>query len=66
MAQVYTHADYLRAVNEIKALKVKLWQAAAHRGNLDPEVIAISQAIDAYIVLVQQYWRQHPSETRIG
>ncbi|MDA8194441.1 MAG: aspartyl-phosphate phosphatase Spo0E family protein [Thermaerobacter sp.] len=61
-----TYTDYLRAIRQIKTLKAKLWMAASTKGNLDPEVIAISQDIDGYVVVVQNYWRSHRDKYRLG
>lgn len=67
MAPIHTVSDYRRTVDQIKLLKNRMWMLAAQRGNLDPEVIRVSQEIDEYIVSVQLYWRQQQQDqTLIG
>ncbi len=44
-------------VDVIHLLKEELFRLAAQKGNLDSEVIALSQTIDRYIVAVQKYWK---------
>lgn len=46
---------YAHTLETIRRLKVDLLQLAQEKGNLDPSVIALSQAIDRYIVQVQRY-----------
>ncbi len=50
-------SDYASTVDVIHLLKGDLLRLAAQKGNLDPEVIALSQTIDRYIVAVQKYWK---------
>ena len=64
-ARRITHSQYLKALDAIRHLKQELLQLAERKGHLDPEVIALSQTIDSYIVQVQQYWRLS-SNTQTG
>lgn len=59
MTSAIRHHEYLSAMQQIKDLQMKLWRAATQKGNLDPDVIALSQEIDDYILVVQQYWREY-------
>lgn len=62
MTPIRTLAEYRRAMDQIKRLKHRMWVLATQLGNLDPEVIQISQEIDEYIVCVQRYWQRHDTE----
>ncbi|MBX5467183.1 MAG: aspartyl-phosphate phosphatase Spo0E family protein [Firmicutes bacterium] len=62
-ARQVTHSQYVKALETIRRLKQDLLQLAERKGNLDPEVIALSQTIDRYIVEVQQYWRLTGTQT---
>ncbi len=67
MIPIRTLAEYRRSIDKIKSLKHRMWMLAAQKGNLDPEVIRVSQEIDEYIVSVQLYWKHHQAdETLIG
>ena len=53
--------DYAEIVEAVYQMKAELFRLAEQKGNLDPEVIALSQHIDQYIVLIQKYWKhQNP------
>lgn len=67
MTAIETTAEYRQRIDQIRRLKNRLWILASQRGNLDPEVIRISQEIDEYIVLVQRFWQsQYRDETLTG
>ena len=66
MTPIQTLADYRQSVEQIKALKQHLWVLAAKKGNLDPEVIRVSQEIDEHIVIVQNYWKKHQYSIMTG
>lgn len=59
MKSLTSHAEYLSAIEDIHTLKLNLFTLASTKGNLDPEVIELSQYIDEYIVMVQRYWKSH-------
>jgi hypothetical protein len=52
-----TPTDYYKTVDMVQALRVKLFSLAASKGNLDPEVVALSQRLDEYIVQIQRHWK---------
>ncbi|NMP23085.1 aspartyl-phosphate phosphatase Spo0E family protein [Sulfobacillus harzensis] len=67
MRSIRTASEYRSIIEQIKQLKHRMWMLAAQRGNLDPEVIRLSQEIDEHIVSVQMYWRaQSGNESMIG
>lgn len=67
MRPILSTSDYHRSIDEIRQLKHRMWMLASQRGNLDPEVIRISQEIDEHIVSVQHYWKEHSrGEALIG
>jgi hypothetical protein len=67
MTAIASMAEYHLRIDQIRGLKNRLWVLASQRGNLDPEVIRISQEIDEYIVLVQRFWQSyHRDETLTG
>ncbi|PSR23376.1 MAG: hypothetical protein C7B45_03420 [Sulfobacillus acidophilus] len=59
MTAIASMAEYRQRIDQIKRLKNRLWILASQRGNLDPDVIQISQEIDEYIVLVQKFWQSY-------
>lgn len=59
MTPIRTLSEYRRSMDQIRNLKHRMWMLASQRGNLDPEVLKVSQEIDQYIVLVQHYWKKH-------
>jgi hypothetical protein len=51
--------DKLKLLDELHALRLKLVETAEARGSLiDPDVIAISEAADQLIVLLQQMQKE--------
>lgn len=66
MRQLRSRKDYMSAIDRIWALKADLLSLAATRSTVDPTVIAISQEIDGYIVLIQQYWKTHHDGNMTG
>ena len=67
MTPIRSIAEYRQSIETVKGLKHRMWMLASQRGNLDPEVIRVSQEIDEYIVSIQRYWQHHqPGETLIG
>jgi hypothetical protein len=58
--------DYRRAVERIRLLQSVLTTLAKIKGNLDPDVLTVSQEIDEYVVSVQQYWHKHHREEISG
>lgn len=67
MAPIHTLSEYQHRIEQIRLLKYQMWALAQHKGNLDPDVIRISQDIDEYIVSVQQYWIKNPcASTQTG
>lgn len=59
MPAINNVSEYCQRVDQIQALKHRLWILASQRGNLDPEVLQISQEMDEHIVLVQKYWKYY-------
>jgi hypothetical protein len=59
MTAICTFAEYRERISAIQALKHCLSAMASQRGNLDPDVIRISQEMDEHIVSVQQYWQHY-------
>ncbi|WP_053960265.1 Spo0E family sporulation regulatory protein-aspartic acid phosphatase [Sulfobacillus thermosulfidooxidans] len=59
-------SDYRRAIEHIRLLQGVLSTLAKIKGNLDPDVLAVSQEIDEYVVSVQQYWQKHGQEALLG
>lgn len=55
LANLLSQTDYSQAIDVVRRLKTDLFRLADQKGNLDPEVIALSQRIDQYIVLMQRY-----------
>lgn len=55
LANLLSQTDYSQAIDVVRRLKTDLFRLADQKGNLDPEVIALSQRIDQYIVLIQRY-----------
>lgn len=67
MRPIRSTSDYRQSIDKIRQLKHRMWMLASQRGNLDPEVIRISQEIDEHIVSVQHYWKeQNQGESLIG
>ncbi|MCY0878410.1 MAG: aspartyl-phosphate phosphatase Spo0E family protein [Firmicutes bacterium] len=62
MTPIETVQDYWRSIEQIKILKQHMSALASQRGNLDPEVLKISQQIDEYVVEVQRYWKSQPCD----
>jgi hypothetical protein len=60
MKQFKTATEYHHAIERIRLLQSALATLAKIKGNLDPDVLAVSQEIDRYIVCVQQYWQAQP------
>ncbi len=50
-------SEYHRAIEHIRILQGVLGTLAKMKGNMDPDVLAVSQEIDLYIVRVQEYWQ---------
>lgn len=50
-------SDYVQTMAQVHVLRVELFRLAEQKGNLDPDVIALSQRIDRHIVLIQKHWR---------
>ncbi|AEJ40524.1 hypothetical protein TPY_2364 [Sulfobacillus acidophilus TPY] len=63
---IKSSADYRQEMETIRRLKQKLWILATQRGNLDPDVIQLSQEIDRHIVSVQYYWSTHHDASMTG
>ena len=59
MIYLQSATDYRRAVERIRLLQRVLTTLARIKGTLDPDVLTVSQEIDAYVVSVQQYWHKH-------
>ncbi|AUW94951.1 aspartyl-phosphate phosphatase Spo0E family protein [Sulfobacillus sp. hq2] len=57
MSPLKSVAEYHRAIERIRILQGVLDTLAKMKGNMDPDVLAVSQEIDLYIVRVQQYWQ---------
>ena len=66
MTTIRTLSEYAQRIDQIKDLKHRLWALASQRGNLDPEVIRISQEIDEHIVAVQRYYRSQYHDSMTG
>lgn len=60
-----TPADYRQAVEQIRALQSLMGAMATQKGNVHPEVVALSQQLDEYIVSIQRYWRHRNREGSI-
>lgn len=60
MNNLHSAAEYHHAIDRIRLLQNALATLAKIKGNLDPDVLAISQEIDRYIVCVQEYWQTNP------
>ena len=58
MDGMVSRKDYAATVDVVCRLKCELFDLADQRGTLDPDVIALSQTIDRYIVLIQNYWKR--------
>ena len=57
MDDIMSPKDYVNTMVIIHRLQRELWQLVVQKGNLNPEVIALSQTLDRYIVRVQTYWK---------
>jgi len=53
---VLSSHDYQYALDQMHALQEQLFRLADLKGTMDPEVIALSQVVDGYVVRVQKYW----------
>lgn len=62
MTHLRSMSEYRRAIKRIRLLQDELSDLAKTMGNLDPNVLAVSQEIDEYIVAVQQYWHDQDDE----
>ena len=60
---IRTHEEYEATLVRIRHLQDRLRRLASHGGNMAPEVLALSQEIDDYIVSIQRYWDK---EARAG
>lgn len=56
-SELVSDIDYVKTTNVVRTLKADLFALASQKGNLDPEVIALSQEIDRYIVWIQKHWQ---------
>jgi hypothetical protein len=52
-----SQSDYVQTMAQVRTLRAELFRLAEKKGNLDPEVLALSQVIDRYIVVIQKHWR---------
>ncbi|MHB1611589.1 MAG: Spo0E family sporulation regulatory protein-aspartic acid phosphatase, partial [Sulfobacillus sp.] len=57
MVPLLSYADYTKSIDQIRLLQLRLHELASSKGNLHPDVIALSQELDDYVVIVQKYWR---------
>ncbi|MCY0886436.1 MAG: aspartyl-phosphate phosphatase Spo0E family protein [Firmicutes bacterium] len=60
MAHEGTSLPCEEAWERVRTLQARLAALAEARGNLDPEVLAISQEIDRYIVIIQASYFSGP------
>lgn len=60
MAQEGTGLPYQEALERVRTLQTRMAALADMRGNLDPEVLAISQEIDRYILIIQAAYAPDP------
>lgn len=59
-------ADYRRAIDEVRTLQSVMARLATEKGNVHPEVVALSQQLDEYIVSIQRYWLYRNREGATG
>ncbi len=59
-------ADYRKAVEEIRTLQSRMGDMATQKGNIHPEVVALSQQLDEYIVSIQRYWQYRSRQGLTG
>lgn len=59
-------ADYRHAIDEVRTLQSVMARLATQKGNVHPEVVALSQQLDEYIVSIQRYWQYRNSESVTG
>jgi hypothetical protein len=60
---IRTPEEYEATLVRIRHLQDRLRRLASRGGNLAPDVLALSQEIDDYIVSIQRYWDE---EERAG
>ncbi|MHB1954013.1 MAG: Spo0E family sporulation regulatory protein-aspartic acid phosphatase [Sulfobacillus sp.] len=66
MVPLLSYADYTKSIDQIRLLQLRLHELASSKGNLHPDVIALSQELDDYVVIVQKYWRHICRESLTG
>ncbi len=66
LASLRSRADYRLAIEEIRTLQRIMGVLATQKGNVHPEVVALSQQLDEYIVLIQRYWQYRNREGLTG
>ena len=59
-------AEYRRAIDEVRTLQTVMARLATQKGNVHPEVVALSQQLDEYIVSIQRYWQYRGREGVTG
>lgn len=62
MGDINTAQEYDAALMHIRRLQDQLRAVAAKTGTLSPEVLALSQNIDEYVVAIHHYWQKNQTD----
>lgn len=62
MGEIGTAQEYDDALKRIRRLQERLKAVAVKAGTLSPEVLALSQKIDEYVVAIHHYWQKNKTD----